>query len=77
MRRKVDAKAMYRERYLGLLEEHTPALHRLCHSYCEARAEAEDLFQEIVLAIWTCAGALSGRARATGRGSTGSPTTLP
>jgi RNA polymerase sigma-70 factor (ECF subfamily) len=53
MRRKVDAKAMYRERYLGLLEEHTPALHRLCHSYCEARAEAEDLFQEIVLAIWT------------------------
>ena len=53
MRRKVDAKAMYRERYLGLLEEHTPALHRLCHSYCEARAEAEDLFQEIALAIWT------------------------
>ena len=44
---------MYRERYLGLLEEHTPALHRLCHSYCETRAEAEDLYQEIALAIWT------------------------
>lgn len=53
MRPKVDAKAMYRKRYLGLLEEHTPALRRLCHSYCEARAEAEDLFQEIALALWT------------------------
>jgi RNA polymerase sigma-70 factor (ECF subfamily) len=36
-----------------LLEEHTPALQRLCHSYCSSRAEAEDLFQEIALAIWT------------------------
>ena len=36
-----------------MLEEHTPALRRLCHSYCESRAEAEDLFQEIALAIWT------------------------
>ena len=53
MRPEVDAKAMYRQRYLGLLEEHTPALRRLCHSYCDSRAEAEDLFQEIALAIWT------------------------
>jgi RNA polymerase sigma-70 factor (ECF subfamily) len=36
-----------------LLEEHTLALQRLCHSYCSSRAEAEDLFQEIALAIWT------------------------
>jgi RNA polymerase sigma-70 factor (ECF subfamily) len=45
--------ATHRQRYLGLLEEHTPALRRLCHSYCSSRAEAEDLFQEIALAIWT------------------------
>jgi RNA polymerase sigma factor (sigma-70 family) len=49
----VDAKAIYRQRYLALLEEHTSALWRLCYSYCESRAEAEDLFQEIALAIWT------------------------
>jgi RNA polymerase sigma factor (sigma-70 family) len=49
----VDSKAIHRERYLGLLEKHTPALRRLCHSYCDERARAEDLFQEIALAIWT------------------------
>lgn len=36
-----------------MLEQYTPALRRLCHSYCEARSEAEDLFQEIALALWT------------------------
>ncbi|MBK5295436.1 MAG: sigma-70 family RNA polymerase sigma factor [Acidobacteriia bacterium] len=49
----MDAEGTYRERYLALLEEHTAALRRLCHSYCETRAEAEDLFQEIALALWT------------------------
>jgi RNA polymerase sigma-70 factor (ECF subfamily) len=49
----VDAKATHRERYLELLQTYTPALHRLCNSYCEERSQAEDLFQEIALAIWT------------------------
>ena len=42
-----------RERYLNLIETHTPALRRLCHSYFESRTASEDLFQEIALAIWT------------------------
>jgi RNA polymerase sigma-70 factor (ECF subfamily) len=49
----VDFEAAYRRRYLGLLEEHTAALRRLCHSYCAGPEEAEDLFQEIALALWT------------------------
>ena len=49
----MDAAANYRDRYIALLEEHTPALRRLCHSYCEASPEAEDLFQEIAVALWT------------------------
>lgn len=49
----MDATSHNRERYLALLEEHTPALRRLCHSYCEASPEAEDLFQEIAVALWT------------------------
>ena len=53
MRPNVTADATYRKRYLELLQEHTPALRRLCKSYCEARPEAEDLFQEIALALWT------------------------
>jgi RNA polymerase sigma-70 factor (ECF subfamily) len=48
----VDGDATYRERYLTLIRTHAPALRRLCRSYCEAQPEAEDLFQEIVLALW-------------------------
>lgn len=48
----MDAEAKYRERYAALLEEYTPALRRLCHSYCEGASEGDDLFQEIALALW-------------------------
>ena len=49
----MNTEAIYRERYLGLLAEYAPALRRLCYAYCEARTEADDLFQEIALALWT------------------------
>ena len=53
MRVRLDVDAAYRDRYLTLIRDHAPALRRLCRSYCEAQPEAEDLFQEIVLALWT------------------------
>ena len=40
------------ERLDGLLEAHGAALGRLAASYARTRAEREDLFQEIVVAIW-------------------------
>jgi RNA polymerase sigma-70 factor (ECF subfamily) len=49
----LNADATDRERYLTLIADHAPALRRLCRSYCEAHGESEDLFQEIVLALWT------------------------
>ena len=49
----MDANAAFRERYLAVVEEHAPALRRLCHSYCDEHSDAEDLFQDIALAVWT------------------------
>ncbi|MDW8355844.1 MAG: RNA polymerase sigma factor [Bryobacterales bacterium] len=49
----MDGGAAYRERYLAMLAQYTPALRRLCRSYCAAQAGAEDLYQEIALALWT------------------------
>ena len=49
----MESKAAYRERYLALLERYTPAVRRLCYSYCNSDSEADDLFQEIALALWT------------------------
>lgn len=54
--------ATYRERYLALLAEYTPALRRLCRSYCAGPAEAEDLFQEITMALWTALARFRGEA---------------
>lgn len=58
----MDAKTIYREQYLQLLEKHTPALRRLCNSYCESPPEAEDLFQEIALAVWIALARFRGEA---------------
>lgn len=49
----MDATANHREQYLALLEEHASALRRLCHAYCDRASDAEDLFQEISLALWS------------------------
>src|SRR4029453_2431382 len=40
------------ERLDALLEAHGAALGRLAASYARTRAERDDLFQEIVVAIW-------------------------
>ena len=48
----MNAEPARREQYLKLIEEHAAALRRLCRSYCATGPEAEDLFQEIALALW-------------------------
>jgi RNA polymerase sigma-70 factor (ECF subfamily) len=40
-------------RFEDLLQRYVPALRRLAWSYARDASEAEDLFQEIAMAIWT------------------------
>lgn len=58
----MDSQETYRAQYLAMLEKYTPALRRLCHSYCAGRPDAEDLYQEIALALWTALARFRGEA---------------
>ena len=41
-----------KETFLRLLEEHKGIVIKICNAYCQARAEKEDLSQEIVYNLW-------------------------
>jgi len=45
-----------------LLENHAPALRRLCVAYMEDASDRQDLFQEIAIALWTAWPGFRGQA---------------
>lgn len=40
------------ERFISILTQNKDAIFRICRSYAPGRADAEDIFQEVLLNIW-------------------------
>jgi len=48
--------------FLTLIEENKDRIYRICHAYCIAPMDAQDLFQEVVVQIWQSLGSFKGNS---------------